>query len=373
MDGTDTTVARLCLEHFRAIEAADIRLGSGLTVFVGANAQGKTSVLESVCWIARGRSFRGVADHVLVNQHQASSIVRAEVTQGSRHQLFEAEIRAAGRNRVQLNGSPVNRRRDLAALLRVSVFAPDDLDLVKSGPSSRRDYLDDLLASLALRYDVARGDFERILKHRNALLRTGVRDGTDRSTLEVFDEQLVIAGSEVVRGRLRLVRQLGDRVANAYQELAGRPLPIGISYRTEWHDGSIESDDVDDLRSVMREAIERLARKEFERRVTLVGPHRDELALTVAGLDARTHASQGEQRTLALALRLAGHRLVSEVTGSTPVLLLDDVFSELDDQRAAALVERLPPGQTLLTTAGSLPPGMVVEQMLRVDAGKILA
>jgi DNA replication and repair protein RecF len=372
VDRADTTVARLWLEHFRAIETADVELGTGLTVFVGANAQGKTSLLESIGWIARGRSFRGVTDQVLVGRHHDSAIVRADVVEGARRQRFEAEIRSSGRNRVMLNGSTVNRRRDLEAFLRVSVFAPDDLDLVKSGPSARRDYLDDLLASLARRYDVARGDFDRIVKHRNALLRSGVRDATDRATLEVFDEQLVVAGSEVVRGRLRLVEQLRPRVRSAYHELAGIASSIGMDYRSEWHQGSIHSDDLGELQTALRDAIARMARKEAERRVTLVGPHRDELELQVADLDARTHASQGEQRTLALALRLAGHRLVTEVTGCTPVLLLDDVFSELDDQRAMALVERLPPGQTLLTTAGSLPAGMVVEQLLRVEAGKVL-
>ncbi len=372
MDRTDTTVARLWLEHFRAIETADIELGTGLTVFIGANAQGKTSLLESIAWIARGRSFRGVSDQVLVGRDHDCAIVRADVVEGARRQRFEAEIRSAGRNRVMLNGSSISRRRDLETLLRVSVFAPDDLDLVKGGPASRRDYLDDLLAALALRYDAARSDFERIVKHRNALLRAGIRDDTDRATLEVFDEQLVVAGSEVVRGRLRLVDQLRPRVTEAYDELAGVGLPIGIVYRAEWHEGPVDSDDLEELQRALRDSLVRLARKEVERRVTLVGPHRDELELRVCDLDARTHASQGEQRTLALALRLAGHRLVAEITGSTPVLLLDDVFSELDDHRASALVERLPPGQTLLTTAGSLPVGMVVEQLLRVEAGKVL-
>ncbi len=372
MEGA-THIARLWLDRFRAIDSADLDLSPGLTVFVGANAQGKTSLLEAVGWIARGRSFRGVPDHVLVQSGQTQAIVRAEVTSGTRTQLFEAEINAHGRNRVQLNKSPVARRRDVHDLVRVSVFAPDDLDLVKSGPASRREYLDDLLAAIALRYDVARSDYERILRHRNALLRAGVRDGTDRATLEVFDEQLVIAGSEVLRGRLRLLDQLRDRIRDGYHALAGAMTGITATYRAEWHEGELEDDDLDGLQHALRSAIERSRGREADRRVTLVGPHRDEVVLMVSDLDARTHASQGEQRTLALAMRLAGHHLVAALTGVVPVLLLDDVFSELDDHRAGALVENLPPGQTLLTTAGTLPAAVHPDLTATVVEGKVLA
>jgi DNA replication and repair protein RecF len=367
-----THLARLWLERFRAIESADLELSPGLTVFAGANAQGKTSLLEAVAWIARGRSFRGVPDQVLVQHEAAQAIVRAEVVTGARTQLFEAEINVAGRNRVQLNRSAVQRRRDLHDLVRVSVFAPDDLELVKGGPSSRREYLDDLLAAIALRYDAARSDYERIVRHRNALLRAGLRDPNDRATLDVFDDQLVVAGAEVLRGRLRLLDQLIGRVRDGYRALAGSAIAIDATYQAEWHDGALADAEPATLQAALRDALARTRSRELDRRVTLVGPHRDEVQLRVGGLDARTHASQGEQRTLALALRLAGHHLVADLTGVVPVLLLDDVFSELDDQRAGALVENLPPGQTLLTTAGSLPPGVHPDRTLAVEGGKVL-
>ncbi len=372
MEGA-THIARLWLDRFRAIDSADLDLSPGLTVFAGANAQGKTSLLEAVGWIERGRSFRGVPDLVLVQSGHAQAIVRAEVVTETRTQLFEAELNAQGRNRVQLNKSAVTRRRDVHDLVRVSVFAPDDLDLVKGGPITRREYLDDLLAAVALRYDVARSDYERILRHRNALLRAGVRDGTDRATLDVFDEQLVVAGSEVLRGRLRLLAQLDDRIRVGYHALAGSTIAVTATYRAEWHDGDLEGDDLEGLQQALRSALERTRGRELDRRVTLVGPHRDEVVLLVGNLDARTHASQGEQRTLALAMRLAGHHLVAALTGVVPVLLLDDVFSELDDQRAGALVENLPPGQTLLTTAGTLPAAVHPDRTATVVAGKVLA
>src|SRR2546421_431747 len=297
--GPATSVGHLWLADFRCLGEIDVELASGLTVVQGANGQGKTSFLEAIGWVARARSFRGVTDAMLVRSGATEAIVRAEVTTSGRQQLFEAEIRATGRNRVMCNRQAVTRARDLHGLLRVTVFAPDDLTLVKGGPAERRDFLDELLAMLAARYDAARSDFERVLKQRNALLRSGVRE-----------DQL-------------------------------------------------------------REALARRRRAEIDRGLTLVGPHRDELHLKIDGLDARYQASQGEQRTLALALRLAGHVVVRELTGAAPVLLLDDVFSELDAQRAAALVRNLPPGQTLLTTAGALPPDVVAQQNLVVRAGRI--
>ena len=369
--GPATSVGHLWLTDFRCLREIDVGLASGLTVLQGANGQGKTSLLEAIGWVARTRSFRGVSDAMLVRAGATEAIVRAEVTTSGRQQLFEAEIRVAGRNRVMCNRQPVARTRDLHGLLRVTVFAPDDLSLVKGGPAERRDFLDDLLAMLAARYDAARSDFERVLKQRNALFRAGVRDDDARFTLEVFDEQLVHAGAELVRGRLRLLERLVPAVATAYEMLALDARPIAGTYVSESSPDPLTAADADAIEGLLRDTLARRQRAEIDRGLTLVGPHRDELHLTIDGLDARYQASQGEQRTLALALRLAGHMVVRELAGAAPVLLLDDVFSELDGQRSAALVRNLPPGQTLLTTAGALPPDVVAERTLVMRAGRI--
>jgi len=366
-----TCVGRVWLADFRCFTDVDVTLAPGLTAIHGENAQGKTSLLEAVGWIARARSFRGVSDAALVRMDSNQAVVRAEVTTGERMQLFEAEIRAAGRNRVLCNKQVVARTRDLHDLLRVSVFAPDDLALVKDGPAGRREYLDDLLTMLATRYDAARVDFERVLKQRNALLRGGGRDNEAHTTLAVFDDQLVRAAVELVRGRLRLIERLVPATAEAYAALAGATRAVGMVYEAEWAGGPLESDDAGDLESRLRSALEQRRRAELDRGLTLVGPHRDELRLEIGALDARTQASQGEQRTLALALRLAGHGLVTDLTGVAPVLLLDDVFSELDPNRAGALVRNLPPGQTIVTTAGALPVGIAPEQRLRLHGGQV--
>jgi DNA replication and repair protein RecF len=249
----------------------------------------------------------------------------------------------------------------------VTVFSPDDLALVKGGPAERRDYLDELLAMLSPRYDAARADFERVLKQRNALLRNGVRGTEARTTLDVFDEQLVHAGSALIRGRLQLVERLEPALRTRYNELAAASTEVAATYETEWAD-EISLDGVHDG---FRAALASRRGAELDRGITLVGPHRDELRLTVAGFDARQQASQGEQRTLALALRLAGHDVVTALTDTAPALLLDDVFSELDATRAAALVHNLPRGQTLLTTTGVLPPGISVERWLHVEDGGV--
>jgi DNA replication and repair protein RecF len=369
--GPATSVGHLWLTDFRCLREIDIELASGLTVLQGANGQGKTSLLEAVGWVARARSFRGVTDAMLVRSGATEAIVRAEVTTSTRQQLFEAEIKAVGRNRILCNRQPVSRARDLHGLLRVTVFAPDDLSLVKGGPAERRDFLDEILAMLAARYDAARSDFERVLKQRNALLRQGIRDDDARFTLDVFDDQLVHAGAELVRGRLRLLERLVPTVAQAYETLALDARPISATYVSESAPVPLTASDADAVEEQLREALTRKRRAEIDRGLTLVGPHRDELLLTIDGLDARHQASQGEQRTLALALRLAGHMVVRELAGAAPVLLLDDVFSELDGQRAAALVRNLPPGQTLLTTAGVLPPDVEAQQTLIVHAGRV--
>jgi DNA replication and repair protein RecF len=363
-------LARLWLTDFRCYAHAELDLPSGVTVICGANAQGKTSLLEAVGWAATAKSFRGVPDSALVRAGSAAAILRAEVADGERTQLLEAEIRAQGRNRVRLNTHPLSCRRDLLELLRVTVFAPDDLQLVKGGPAGRRDYLDDLLEMVSPRYEAARADYERVLRQRNALLKSGARGDDGPSTLDVFDAQLAAAGAELVRGRRKLLLRLLPAVAHAYEQLAGEATPVTAVYEAEWIP---EGTDDDHLGEVLLGVLTQRRRNEIDRGVTLAGPHRDEWHLSIGGLESRTHASQGEQRSLALALRLGGHRIGTELTGSAPVLLLDDVFSELDEQRAVALVEHLDRGQTLVTTAGPVPHGIVPDTTLVVDGGQVRA
>jgi DNA replication and repair protein RecF len=363
-------VVRLALTDFRCYSSVDLALPPGVTVVSGSNGEGKTSLLEALAWAATTRSFRGVPDAALVRRGADAAFLRVTVAEEERDQLLEAEIRTVGRNRVRVNRQPLSRARDLLGLLRVTVFAPDDLQLVKGGPAERRTYLDDLLVAFAPRYDAVRADYDRVVRQRNALLRQGVRGPDGESTLVVFDDQLVRWGSELVRGRLRLSDRLAPAVRVAYQALAGGAEDVDAVYEAEWVEGEL-TPDTDDVEARLRKALESRRAAELERGVTLVGPHRDEWRLRIAGLDARTHASQGEQRTLALGLRLAGHRVCTEVVGSEPVLLLDDVFSELDPARGDALVSELPSGQTLITTASAVPEAIEPSRRLRVRDGRV--
>lgn len=263
---------------------------------------------------------------------------------------------------MQVNRQRLARSRDLLGALRVSVFAPDDLALVKGGPAERRRFLDDALVAVHPRHDATRTALDRVLRQRNALLRQ-CGDRLDESaafTLDVWDAKLASAGEAMVEAREALVQTLAPALAISYAAVAASSkVAVALAYRRSWTDDSLA------------EALIRSRREDLRRGTTMIGPHRDELALDLDAMPARTHASQGEQRSLALALRLAVHGVVTEATGTPPVLLLDDVFSELDPDRSDALLAHLPPGQTVLTSASGLPPSAKPERVLEIAGATV--
>ena len=353
----------LWLTDIRSYATADVTLAPGLTAVLGDNGQGKTNLLEAVGFLATLRSFRGAPTDALIRQGAESGGIRAEGVRDGRRLLIEAEITGRGRTRVLVNRQRLQRTRDLLGALRVSVFAPDDLVLVKGGPAERRQYLDDALVACQPTLDALCTEVDRVLRQRNALLKqAGGRLGEEVAvTLDVWDAKLATAGDRLVAARRDLLTRLDPMLTQAYADVAGVPVAVGIDYQTSWGEGPLG------------EALARGRADDVRRGLSLLGPHRDELSLTLDGLPARTHASQGEQRSLALALRLAAHRAVTEAAGSPPILLLDDVFSELDDRRSAALLAHLPTGQTLLSSATGLPPGTRPELVLRVRDGQLTA
>ncbi len=354
-------VEHLWLKDFRSYPSVDLELTSGVCAVLGPNGVGKSNLLEAIGYLALLESFRGAPTEALVRAGTPSAVVRGAVRSDEREQLIEAELVPSGRNRILVNRQRLTRSRDLLGAVRVTVFSPDDLSLLKGGPGLRRTYLDQLLVSLDPRNDALRSELERALRQRNALLKQtrGRLDEAAELTLEVWDAKVVAAGEELAQRRADLVARIEPVVAGAYGEVAGAPEPITLRYEAPW-------------REVGLAAALRAARPdELRRGVTLVGPHRDDLVVALNGMPARTHASQGEQRSLALALRLASHRLVHEVVGTPPVLLLDDVFSELDPERSAALLGSLPPGQTFLSTAAGLPDDVDVDQVVTVAPGEL--
>jgi DNA replication and repair protein RecF len=261
---------------------------------------------------------------------------------------------------VQLNRQRVARPHELLETLRTTVFTPDDLALVKAGPQERRDFLDDVAAGAHPQLTVVRQNVERILRQRNLLLRqAGGRLNSDvASTLDVWDYQLVVAGTKLTEAREAIVLELEPLTSNAYARLTSSRVGLGLRYRRSFGP---------DLGA----ALERSREEDLKRGLTTVGPHRDELEIESDGLDARTRLSQGRQRCVTLALRLAAHEVVGAHAGSAPVLLLDDAFSELDDATARALVNELPPGQAILTTAGPIPPGATPGAIARMADGRV--
>jgi DNA replication and repair protein RecF len=355
---------RLWLTDFRSYRSAELTFAPGLTAVVGANGEGKTNLLEAIGWLATLSSFRGAPADALIRDDAAQAVVRAEGTREGRSLLVEAEVNRTGRNRVQVNRQRLTRSRDLLGALRVTVFSPDDLELVKGGPAGRRGFLDDALVAVRPAHDALRSDVERVLRQRNALLKQAGGRLTDdvAVTLEVWDTKLVAAGEALADARQALLDRLRPQLALAYGRLARREEEIGAVYVAAWRVGG-----------GLAAALAAARKDDVRRGVSTVGPHRDEVELRIAGRPARTHASQGEQRSLAWAMRLATHTVVHEATGSAPVLLLDDVFSELDPQRSGALLADLPPGQAVLTTAGSLPEGAAPEQVVEVVDGALTA
>lgn len=349
------------LQNFRSYEELEISLHPGFTAILGPNGVGKTNLLEAIHLLATLKSFRGSPTESLVRRGQSQAIVRAQGIRDDRDVLVELEL-AKGRTRAQVNRQKLKRTKDLLGALRVTVFAPDDLALVKEGPAIRRTFLDDLLVSLDPQADAVRSDLDRILKQRNSLLRqgNGRPDESALATLDVWDTKLAACGEHLTIRRENLLHDLMPLVGEAYKQLSNEKTEIVATYVRSWSTPS------------MAEAIADARTLDIRRGVTTVGPHRDEVGLLLDDFESRTEASQGEQRTLALALRLAGHRLLSERLGEAPLLLLDDVLSELDHDRARALLDSLPPGQTVITSASGLPPGTKPDQTLFHDGSSEL-
>jgi DNA replication and repair protein RecF len=383
-------LTRLALTDFRSYASADLQLEPGVTTLSGLNGEGKTNLAEAIGYVATLGSHRVATDAPLVRQGADRAIIRAAIASGPGSSLIEIEVNPGRANRVRLNRAPLTRPREVLGILRTVLFAPEDLALVKGDPGERRRFLDDLLVATAPRYAAVRSDYERVVRQRTALLKSaGGRAGRGRSprppggggggggsmpaamsaTLDAWDDQLARAGAELLAGRLALARGLRPHVEAAYAAVSGDRGPAGIAYRPSFAlpDGSPEGDGpphdppADDARpgaaagsagleDAMRKALQEARPGELERGVCLVGPHRDELELRVGELPARGYASHGESWSLALALRLAAYELLRS-DGEDPVLILDDVFAELDTGRRDRLAALVAGAEQVVVTA----------------------
>jgi DNA replication and repair protein RecF len=346
-------VRTLSVTDFRSYSAAELDFEPGVTALVGPNGEGKTNLAEALGYLATLASHRVATDAPLVRLGAARAIVRGSVVRDGRDTLIEVEITPGKANRARLGGSPVPRARDVLGVLRTVLFAPEDLAIVKGDPAQRRSYLDDLLVARSPRYAAVHADYDRVLKQRNALLKTSGharRSGASLRTLDVWDSHLATAGAAVLAGRHELIEALRPLVEKSYAAVSGGSGPALIDYRSSLPDDVAETPDRELLAAALSAALAESRDRELERGVTLVGPHRDDLALALGELPAKGYASHGESWSFALALRLAAYDLLCS-DGGEPVLVLDDVFAELDDTRREALAELVAPAEQVLVTA----------------------
>ncbi|MFC7403921.1 DNA replication/repair protein RecF [Georgenia alba] len=382
-------VSDLALDDFRSYHELVLGLDRGVTAFVGPNGQGKTNIVEAIAYLSTFSSHRVAADAALVRQGTPGAVVRAKVVHGDRPTVVELEIVAGKANRARLNRAPV-KTRDVLGVIRTVVFAPEDLELVKGDPAQRRRFLDDLVVLLTPRLAALRSEYDKVLRQRVALLKSAAaarRRGADLdlSTLDVWDASLAQAGAQLVSARTRVIQQLRPYVADAYEQVSAGQGGARIDYRAsidavdeapdpgpELLGGTGEAADAARTAVADREtalldtpavrdrllaAMGRLRDREIDRGVALVGPHRDDVALTLGTLPARGYASHGESWSYALALRLGSYELLRDDeaspwgTDGEPVLILDDVFAELDSRRRDRLAEMVADAQQVLITA----------------------
>ncbi|TDD56754.1 DNA replication/repair protein RecF [Saccharopolyspora elongata] len=363
-------VRHLQVTDFRSWPHADLALEPGITVLVGSNGQGKTNLVEAIGYVATLGSHRVATDAPLVRDGAARAVVRAAVVNSGRELLVELEITPGKANRARINRGAVAKPRDVLGILRTVLFAPEDLSIVRGDPGERRRFMDDLLVSRSPRYAGVRADYDRVLKQRSALLKSAgaARRGggaADVRTLEVWDGHLARCGAELLAGRLDLVAAIAPHVTSAYANVAATDeatLPsvrvADVRYRSSLGESLPagygvplgKAADSAELESALLTELERVRPQELERGVSLVGPHRDDLELLLGDLPAKGYASHGESWSFVLALRLASYHLLTE-DGAEPVLILDDVFAELDRRRRARLADLVAGAEQVLVTA----------------------
>lgn len=406
-------LSHLALADFRSYATADVDLAPGVTVLLGRNGQGKTNLVEAAGYVASLTSHRVAQDAPLVRAGATSAIVRATVVREGRESLVELEIVPGSANKARLNRTPVGRQREVLGTLRTVLFAPEDLALVKGDPSERRRLLDDLLVARQPRWAAVRADYDRAVRQRGALLKsaahlwrepgrgrggaggrgggTGGR-GSPRlapgetleearasalATLTVFDDQLAQIGGALLYARLRLLHDLRPYLATAYRTISDSDTVADATYRSSLAEGhpvtarvaAGEVPEQAELVEALLASIEQVRTREQERGVCLVGPHRDDVVLTLGDLPAKGYASHGESWSLALSLRLAGFHLLRHDLGTDPVLVLDDVFAELDSGRRERLAHLVADCEQVLVTAAV---AQDVPEQLLADGGQVL-
>ncbi len=358
------------LNNFRNYRRQRIEFAEGRNAIVGRNAQGKSNVLEAVYFLSHLRSPRAPRMRELLTEGETEAAVRGTVIDGEDRINIKAAFGETGRT-IEVNARKVSGAARARGVLKCVLFAPDDLYLVKGEPARRRGYFDETMEELGPLSATTVQQYRHVLRQRNALLKRWEISADLRKDLAPWDEALVSAGAEMVAGRLKMVAGIGRRLREAYMAVSGEDSDLEVEYRGALHAGAAE--DAGAVEELMRDALAGSAAEEKRARTTLVGPHRDDLEITLGGRGARTSASQGEQRTIAFCLRVAQMRYLEEETGKEPVLLLDDVLSELDGHRRKNLLQLLDRAGQSILTATELPEQIEksLDRLLLVEGGSV--
>jgi DNA replication and repair protein RecF len=382
-------VKRVRLTNFRNYKNAEVELSPGVNLLHGSNGQGKTNLVEAVNFFASLSSHRVAGTTPLIKQGEQTAIISVELAHEDRELLLEFELNADSPNRARLNKSPVAKPKDILGYLNSVIFAPEDLDIVKRDPTNRRAFIDQLIVQFTPRMLGVYSDYERVLKQRNTLLKSARATGTKGdalSTLSAWDESLVKLGSEIISARVVIAEKLTPGLISNYQAIAKSNNEPRMFIKSSILGSTavdpdesedleyLETPDRDQIEQLFREKLERLRPKELERGITLVGPHRDELVLILGSLPAKGYASHGESWSYALSLRLASLKILkAESRLGDPILILDDVFAELDAERRAKLAELVQGNEQVIITAAVIEdvPETLVAKRLSVVSGEI--
>ena len=376
-------VEHLSLVDFRNYAEAELELRAGMNLLVGRNGQGKTNLAEAVAYLATLGSHRVSADAPLVRDGKSAAFVRARLAHGSRRVMLELQINKQGSNKARVSGNPV-RTNELPRYAQVVLFAPEDLTIVRGDPSSRRRFADQLLVQRTPRMAGVLADYDRTLRQRTTLLKSARARGMkveQLTTLEVWDDKLISFGAQIIDARDRLAADLTDPLKAAYAAIAGDDHAPEIAWATTIAGADPEEDQIDghagsgSTEEQFRQALLAKRAQEIDRGLTLVGPHRDDLVLRLRGLPVKGYASHGESWSVALSLRLASAELLrAESPGGDPILILDDVFAELDAARRSRLASVVSGYEQVIVTAavaGDIPDPLR-ENAVRIEAGRVL-
>jgi len=363
-------ISKLSLRDFRNHENLDLSFSSGATTIVGRNGRGKTNIVEAVHYLATLGSHRVSQDAPLIRNGQTSATVLAQVERHNRQAKVELTINTQGANKVSLNGNPLSKTRDILGLVTTVIFSPEDLELVKGEPSSRRRFIDELGTLISPKLSTTRSDFERTLKQRNTLLKSLGRRASStqaRATLDAWDEQLIQTGAELIATRLENIKRIEPHLTEFGTAISGDTEPLFLNYSNSWL--PIEVSDKTEISNLFKIELENRSKDEVDRGATLVGPHRDDLNIQLSNMPAKGYASHGQSWSIAIALRLAAFKILRE-HDDDPILILDDVFAELDERRRNRLIAIISDvEQTLITAAviEDIPKGLPSNQFLLED------